>query len=83
MWPVYKQDLNITLENQEKGKNMAMADQGNLFQLWLDLLDGPGQPVWVTILLYFNLKNRITGITKNFLLKNHVYKTAISTTLFP
>jgi hypothetical protein len=45
MWPVYKQDLNITLENQEKGKNMAMADQGNLFQLWLDLLDGPGQPV--------------------------------------
>ena len=32
MWPVYKQDLNIMVENQEKGKNMAMADQGNLLR---------------------------------------------------
>jgi hypothetical protein len=30
MWPVYKQDLNIMLKNQEKGKNMAMAELGNL-----------------------------------------------------
>ena len=32
MWPVYKQDLNIMLENQEKETNMAMEDQGNLLK---------------------------------------------------
>ena len=32
MWPVYKQDLNIMLENQEKGKIMAMGDQGDLLK---------------------------------------------------